>query len=197
MAAASTTKSSSGSTRTRDRNRRDKILRAAARLFRERGFHAVGIDEIGTAAGITGPGVYRHFAGKDELLVCVLEEAAERVWDLDPLVPDERDATLEDHVRAHVAYSLEHRDAIDLWYRERRHLPPDAEQSQRRAQRRYVERWVELLLARRPELAAAEARVMVLAVLALLHSAGASRRGVDADVLAARLERMALAAFDA
>src|SRR3954453_7701256 len=49
-------------------NRRDQILREAARLFAERGFHGVGVDEIGAAVGISGPGLYRHFAGKDPML---------------------------------------------------------------------------------------------------------------------------------
>ena len=48
--------------------RREQILREAARLFADRGFHGVGVDEIGAAVGISGPGLYRHFAGKDAML---------------------------------------------------------------------------------------------------------------------------------
>ncbi len=44
----------------------------AARLFAERGFHGVGVDEIGAAVGISGPGLYRHFAGKDAMLAELL-----------------------------------------------------------------------------------------------------------------------------
>jgi AcrR family transcriptional regulator len=53
-------------------NRREQILREAARLFAERGFHGVGVDEIGAAVGISGPGLYRHFAGKDAMLAELL-----------------------------------------------------------------------------------------------------------------------------
>jgi AcrR family transcriptional regulator len=180
--------------RPRDRNRREKILRAAARLFRERGFHAVGIDEIGTAAGITGPGVYRHFSGKDELLVRVLEDATGRLWELGG---DGEPRSLDDFVRAHVAFALEHGDAIELWERERRHLPDDAEQAQRRWQRRYVQRWADLLLEQRPDLTTDEARLTVLATLALIHSARSSRQTVPADRVASLLEDMALAALRA
>ncbi|WP_200306169.1 TetR/AcrR family transcriptional regulator [Streptomyces adelaidensis] len=52
--------------------RREQILREAARLFAERGFHGVGVDEIGAAVGISGPGLYRHFAGKDAMLAELL-----------------------------------------------------------------------------------------------------------------------------
>ena len=51
---------------------REQILREAARLFAERGFHGVGVDEIGAAVGISGPGLYRHFAGKDAMLAELL-----------------------------------------------------------------------------------------------------------------------------
>ncbi|MBI0385672.1 helix-turn-helix transcriptional regulator, partial [Streptomyces albiflaviniger] len=37
-------------------SRREQILKEAARLFAERGFHGVGVDEIGAAVGISGPG---------------------------------------------------------------------------------------------------------------------------------------------
>jgi AcrR family transcriptional regulator len=48
--------------------RREQILAAAAELFAHRGFHGVGIDDIGAAVGISGPGVYRHFRSKDAVL---------------------------------------------------------------------------------------------------------------------------------
>ena len=60
---------------TRDR----EILKAAARLFARRGFHAVGVDEIGEAAGVTGPAIYRHFGSKDEILGALFETASSDV----------------------------------------------------------------------------------------------------------------------
>jgi TetR/AcrR family transcriptional regulator, transcriptional repressor for nem operon len=46
---------------------RERVLTAAAELFRERGFDGVGIAEIMAAAGMTHGGFYRHFGSKDEL----------------------------------------------------------------------------------------------------------------------------------
>jgi len=66
------------SKRTRPRNRRDLILRAACSLFGERGYHNVGMDDIGDAVGITGPAVYRHFASKEDLLMAALVQDLER-----------------------------------------------------------------------------------------------------------------------
>jgi len=55
-------------TRARSGTRREEILDAAARLFAERGYHGVSIDDIGSAVGMSGPGIYRHFAGKEDVL---------------------------------------------------------------------------------------------------------------------------------
>jgi AcrR family transcriptional regulator len=52
--------------------RRDQLLGAAALLFRRRGYHSVGVDDIGAAAGMSGPAVYRYFPSKQVLLRDVL-----------------------------------------------------------------------------------------------------------------------------
>ena len=56
-----------------DRDR--KILDTAAAVFYEKGFHGVGVDELGTRAGLSGPALYRHFSGKDEILATLFNEA--------------------------------------------------------------------------------------------------------------------------
>jgi TetR/AcrR family transcriptional regulator, transcriptional repressor for nem operon len=53
----------------------EKILKEAARLFRERGFDDAGIAEIMKAAGLTHGAFYAHFASKEELEA----EAVERI----------------------------------------------------------------------------------------------------------------------
>lgn len=58
--------------------RREVLLRAGARLFRERGYHRVSIDDIGEAAGIRGPSIYGHFVSKSD----VLDELLTRMDDL-------------------------------------------------------------------------------------------------------------------
>jgi AcrR family transcriptional regulator len=59
--------------------RRDRILAAALRLFRERGYHGVGVDEIGLAAGISGPTIYVYYDSKSEMLADAFERAGARV----------------------------------------------------------------------------------------------------------------------
>jgi len=60
-------------------DRRAALLAAAARLFAERGFDGVTLGDIGEAAGVSGPAVYRHFAGKQALLGAILVDVSERL----------------------------------------------------------------------------------------------------------------------
>src|SRR3954468_23708602 len=55
------------------------ILSSAAELFRKRGFAAVGVDEIGRSAGVTGPAIYRHFKGKDDILGTLFDEGMDEI----------------------------------------------------------------------------------------------------------------------
>jgi AcrR family transcriptional regulator len=59
--------------------RAKKILEAAVELFYERGFAAVGVDDIGERAGVAGPAIYRHFRGKDEILATLRGQTILRV----------------------------------------------------------------------------------------------------------------------
>src|SRR3712207_1751438 len=63
----------------RPKNRKAQIAMAAARLFCERGYHGVGVDEIAEAVGISGPAVYRHFPNKYAVLVHATRELVDAV----------------------------------------------------------------------------------------------------------------------
>lgn len=46
---------------------RERIVRVAAKLFRERGFDGIGVADLMKAAGLTHGGFYGHFASKEDL----------------------------------------------------------------------------------------------------------------------------------
>src|SRR3954464_1282040 len=58
------------------------ILSSAAELFRKRGFAAVGVDDIGRSAGLTGPAIYRHFKGKDDILGALFDEGMDEIFEV-------------------------------------------------------------------------------------------------------------------
>lgn len=56
---------------------RERLLRTATEVFYAKGIHAVGIEEIVERAQITRSTLYRHFPGKEDLVVAYLEAASQ------------------------------------------------------------------------------------------------------------------------
>ncbi|MGW4024277.1 SACE_7040 family transcriptional regulator [Streptomyces sp. NPDC005009] len=162
-------------TRTDAPTRREQILKEAARLFADRGFHGVGVDEIGAAVGISGPGLYRHFAGKDamlaELLVGIsgqlLTGAKRRLKEADGVAPE---AVLDSLIEGHIDFALDDRPLITLHDRELDRLRDTDRKLVRQLQRQYVELWVGVVRELYPELAEPAARSAVHSVFGLLNS---------------------------
>ena len=59
----------------------DRILRAAAACFRERGVDGTSMGDIAAAAGLQRPNLYRYFANKEALLLAVLMRETRAVHD--------------------------------------------------------------------------------------------------------------------
>ena len=59
--------------------RRDAILRAAAAIFRDRGFAATGMRDIADAADLSPANLYHYFRGKDEILFYCQDRALDRM----------------------------------------------------------------------------------------------------------------------
>ena len=55
-----------------------RVLDAASELFYERGIHAVGVDTIADAAGVTKKTLYDRFGSKEALVVSYLQHRDER-----------------------------------------------------------------------------------------------------------------------
>lgn len=58
------------------RNTREDVVRAAGRLFAERGYHGTSMRDLGKELGLLGSSLYAHVDGKQELLVEVVERGA-------------------------------------------------------------------------------------------------------------------------
>ena len=57
-----------------------EILRAAMKLFSERGLAATTIREIAKESGYTNPALYKHFVSKEELALYLFETSHRRLW---------------------------------------------------------------------------------------------------------------------
>jgi TetR/AcrR family transcriptional repressor of nem operon len=70
-------------TREQAAQNRERIIKTAARLFREKGFDGVGVADLMKSAGLTHGGFYGHFASKNELAAKACESslaAAREKW---------------------------------------------------------------------------------------------------------------------
>jgi AcrR family transcriptional regulator len=156
------------------RTRRDEILEIAVKLFASRGYYGVSMDDIGAAAGVTGPALYHHFAGKEAMLAAALVAL----------------------VAFQVDFALAHPAVISLHMHELDRLPEEPRRQIRRVQRLYVEEWVGVLTALRPDLASpAEARVLAHAAFGLMNSTPFAGSEVDVDRQAELLRQATMAAL--
>lgn len=62
--------------------RREQLISVAAEFFLHHSYDAVTVEMISARAGITGPGLYRHFQNKQALLIAVLEEPTQVVHEV-------------------------------------------------------------------------------------------------------------------
>ena len=189
--------------------RSDAILHAAARLFAERGYTGVSLEDIGAAVGVSGPAVYRHFAGKQALLGAVLVKVSQYLIHGGQRVAEEA-ATADERMRAlirfHVDFALGNAEVIQVQDRDVAHLSETDRAEVRRLQRAYIELWIDVLeplhptddgaSARRDEL-----RLRVQACFGLINStphstrSAARRHAATASVLVAMADAALRAAI--
>ena len=175
--------------------RRQQILSTAADLFAARGFHGVSMGDIGAAVGVSGPALYKHFAGKEDILgQCLLHASDQLLAGARELLSDggarsavgqpEADtegaagaeAALEALIARHADFALDNPALIVVQEREWAALGAEAQAQVRKRQLAYVDVWCDALAPLRPDLSAPQARAAVQAAFGLLNSTPHSAR---------------------
>jgi len=178
--------------------RKAALLQVAAALFAARGYHAVSTDEIGQAAGISGPGVYRHFGSKAELLLTLCESA------MDHLLAGAHEivaaagpagSPLGELVAFHVEFAVRERAVLAVYLREQRELPARELRALRRRQREYEGIWG-AAVASAGDLDDAEVRASVKLVLSMLNGSAHIRDNLARPRLRELLHRLAAGALN-
>ena len=87
------------------RNSREDVVRAAGRLFADRGYHGTSMRDLGKELGLLGSSLYSHVSSKQDLLVEVVEEgarlfeeSAEKAMAVEGTAVDRLDALIGGHV---------------------------------------------------------------------------------------------------
>ena len=179
-------------------DRREVLLDAAARLFAERGFDRVSLEDLGAAAGVSGPAVYRHFPGKQAVLGALLVGVSENLVAGGAEVVarvEGADDALAAIVAFHVDFALANPDVIRVQDRDLDSLADDDRGRVRSLQRTYIDTWVGLLARVLPGVERPQLRIRARATFGLINSTPHSARSSPRAAVRALLESMALAAL--
>ncbi|MEO6880824.1 MAG: TetR/AcrR family transcriptional regulator [Mycobacteriaceae bacterium] len=167
--------------------RREQLLHVAAGLMAERGYHGVSINDLGAAAGVSGPALYRHFPSKQAVLGEMLVGISQRLLDGGRA---RADGGLDALLAFHSEFALTEPELIRVQDRDLASTTAEDRTRVRQLQRAYVELWVTLLRTERPDLDETVARARVQAVFGLLNSTPHAGRGLVRPQMAALLHKL-------
>jgi AcrR family transcriptional regulator len=186
-------------------NRRADLVRAAAQLFREKGFDGTTIRDIAAAVGMRSGSPFYHFANKHELLMAVMEEGLRLGLDRTMAALDEKNLATAERFRRLVRthYGILHdtgSDFIPVMLYDWRSLPARYKRRIIELKDRYDAIWQAVLdeLHREGRLAvdARLARLMILGAINFsatwYRSKPRSARRVDLDTLASETVALVL-----
>ncbi|WP_308468377.1 SACE_7040 family transcriptional regulator [Rathayibacter soli] len=188
-------------------DRRNALLDAAATLFAEHGFNGVSLEDLGAAAGVSGPAVYRHFSGKQAVLGAILVGVSQNLLSGgETVIAASHTAAdaLRGLVQFHVDFALDNPDVIRVQDRDLASLTDADRIAVRTLQRMYVELWVRVLTRLHPETDASQLRIRAHAVFGLInstphsaHAPGSGAAQLSPELVGSILEQLALAALTA
>ena len=108
--------------------RRAELVAVAARLFSQRGYHGTSMQHLGNELGIQRGSLYAHIGSKEELLLDVVEEGADRFLERgrEALAGGGSAATrLRALLIGHVETATQHLEASTVFLNEWRYLSPE------------------------------------------------------------------------
>jgi AcrR family transcriptional regulator len=178
---------------------RGKLLAEAIRLFAERTYASVSMEDVAASIGLATSSIYNHFPSKLEMLVTALNNGNGYLQlALDEALGAAQNpaGALRDLVVSYSRFALGHPHLVDVLITEVRNLPPDQSEAMLRAQRDYVDEWVQLLRRVDDGLDATSARVAVQAALTVINDLARIdqlRSRPDAEAILATLGQQVLA----
>jgi AcrR family transcriptional regulator len=163
------------------------------------------MDDIGAAAGVTGPAIYRHFDSKAAVLAAVFDRIIDAVDTGDTVDPGDPSDTgsvdqpatvgLQTLIARYARGVADRRRLMAVFVREVHHLPPEHAVRLRERQRALVRRWRDLVARIHPEWSPERVRTAVHAVFGLLNSVGTFDSVLSDAELADQLADLASATF--
>ena len=132
----------------RPRTTKEDVVRAAGKLFSERGFHGTSMRDLGSMLGMEGSSLYAHITGKDQLLLEVISRGAGMFQGLADEVlssGDPPDVQLRSLIHGHVLIVVDHLDEARTFLNEARFLPEPQRSKVLELRRRYQDVYEEVV----------------------------------------------------
>jgi AcrR family transcriptional regulator len=174
-------------------------LTAAAELFAQNGYDGVSLTDIGVAAGITGPAVYRYFPGKEDILVSIYQDLYRQSLEAVHAVTSSDDSPLEKLstlIDMQIELATSQPERIRIVDSEARHLPSQTAKAFAQQRRKILDVWTNLVREVRPDLPSDQRDVTVHGILALINSISLRRSSERAQpAICNRLKSMAMASI--
>jgi AcrR family transcriptional regulator len=161
--------------RARYERRRSEVVRVAARVFAERGYHATTMQDLAEATGLAAGGLYHYIGSKERLLIAICDDLMQPLLDAADDVLDGAESgadALRALLRLWVAHVVEHREHMLVFGQERHVIEREPRWREVVRARRAFERLLDEVLARGEadgSLAFADRRLALLALLGMVN----------------------------
>jgi TetR/AcrR family transcriptional regulator, cholesterol catabolism regulator len=189
---------------TKSARTRQRILDAAARIFREQGYSEARLSDIADAVDMKTGSLYYHFDSREALVTEILHLGIQKAWAhvaaaVDALPPDATPMRrLEEAVRSHTIAVLDLSDYTSAQARIVGQVPPEIAKAHRIDQRAYGGYWHDLFQAARdageirPEVDLFTARMLAFGAMNWTSEWFSAVRGADAAAVAEQAVIMVL-----
>lgn len=128
-------------------NKYREIVRAAAKIFKAKGYHAATVQDIANEVGMLKGSLYYHIQGKEQLLMEVLSSAVEVIRSglskvlSSCLSPEEK---FQQAVMFHIQAYLDNEE-LPVFYQELSNLPDDLREKINSSIKEYEDMWLAIL----------------------------------------------------
>jgi AcrR family transcriptional regulator len=148
------------------------ILRTAAAIFADKGYHEASIRDISRATGVSLSGLYYYFTSKEELLFLIQDHCFTTLLDnLDPVLEQEPDPLrrVQLMVENHLRYFVNNMKEMKVLSHELESLSGEFGQIVNAKKRAYTERCGLVLAAAAPTDTPIDARVAVFSLFGMMN----------------------------
>jgi TetR/AcrR family transcriptional regulator, cholesterol catabolism regulator len=173
--------------------RRDEVIRVAARLFAAKGYHATTLDQIAEEIGITKPALYYYITNKEDILRTIINRMLEPMQEVviagqSELPPKEK---MRRMMRILILSAAERKETTLLAFEQANILPKRSRDALRRRQKE-VERSMEQTLkegVEKGDFQVSDVKMATFAILAVsnwLYRWYNPERGISPEEIADR-----------